>query len=135
MRPITSFAQLREIIEERSVPEALTGCWLWTGAMTKGYGDIWAPAFGTRKAHRLSYLVFKGQIPVELALDHKCRNPSCVNPDHLEPVTREENTRRYAASLLRCKRGHEFTGKFRGARTCRECAKLRMRAHRARKQP
>jgi len=45
-------------------------------------------------AHRFIYEKFKGPIPEGLTLDHSCRNPICVNPDHMEPVTHAENCRR-----------------------------------------
>lgn len=69
------------------------GCWAWLGSVDQnGYGRINSP--GYRRVHRLSYELAIGQIPDGLVLDHKCRNPSCCNPDHLEPVTNQENVRR-----------------------------------------
>lgn len=62
------------------------GCWNWEGNLNKaGYGRF---SFMNERwlAHRVSYELFVGPIPNE-ALDHLCRNPRCVNPDHLEPVT------------------------------------------------
>ena len=68
-------------------------CWLWTACTTRGY-----PTFsenGTNvRGHRWAYEHFVGPIPDGLHLDHLCRTPLCVNPDHLEPVTPAENTRR-----------------------------------------
>jgi hypothetical protein len=69
-------------------------CWLWTGYISKnGYGR------GGHKSkawqlHRLFYTVLMGPIPEGLVLDHLCRIRNCVNPDHLEPVTKTENSRR-----------------------------------------
>jgi hypothetical protein len=67
-------------------------CWLWTGAMLNGYGKFWAGK--TVFAHRWSYERFIGPIPKGLHLDHLCRVPACVRPDHLEAVTNRENVLR-----------------------------------------
>ena len=45
-------------------------------------------------AHRFAYEMLVGPIPEGLDLDHLCRVRHCVNPNHLEPVTRSENLRR-----------------------------------------
>jgi len=75
--------------------ESETGCWLWAGAIRHdGYGAFVLEAGVTRVAHRVSYALFKANIPAGLVLDHICMNKACVNPDHLEPVTRQENTYR-----------------------------------------
>lgn len=70
-------------------------CWEWTGALFQGtgYGQVWADGT-TRLAHRVVYELLVGPIPVGLDLDHLCRNRSCVNPAHLEPVTRRVNVQR-----------------------------------------
>lgn len=76
------------------------GCWNWTASkLLDGYAQF---EIGSRKhkthqrvlAHRLSYEMAKGAIPSHLELDHLCRNRACTNPDHLEPVTTQENIRR-----------------------------------------
>lgn len=77
-------------------------CWLWQGYKSGGgYGQLWYKDEGgrkrTRMAHRFVYEVLVGPIPVGLTLDHLCFVRNCVRPDHLEPVTREENTRRARA--------------------------------------
>lgn len=65
-------------------------CWLWLASKNpKGYGS-----FERTYAHRWSYEHYKRQIPHGWQIDHLCRNTSCVNPDHLEAVTLEENLRR-----------------------------------------
>jgi DNA-binding XRE family transcriptional regulator len=73
------------------------GCWLWTGTDDgNGYGLL-SVYDKLARAHRAVYQELVGPIPEGLELDHLCRNPSCVNPAHLEPVTAQENIRRSAA--------------------------------------
>ena len=91
------------------------GCWWWTGATDKGYGKFWAgtPAEGRRlwSAHRLAYAMRRGPIPQGLEIDHLCRNPGCVNPDHLEAVTHRENIQRgnnHNRIKTHCPQGHPF---------------------------
>ena len=107
------------------------GCWLWTAAKERdGYGHAWLA--GRRwRAHRLFYEWLVGPIPMGLQLDHLCREPACVRPDHLEAVTHRENMRRghgFAGEHARkthCARGHPFSGSNlapRGnGRACRTC--------------
>lgn len=71
------------------------GCWYWIGNIEFGYGRI-----GNRLAYRVIYEQQKGPVPAGLELDHTCRNRACVNPDHLEPVSRRENVRRGNATKL-----------------------------------
>src|ERR1019366_4519713 len=75
------------------LPEPNTGCWLWTGGLNRGgYGQFMTPPCTV--AHRVAYELFVGPIPEGLQLDHLCRVRSCVNPQHLEPVSQQENIRR-----------------------------------------
>lgn len=74
--------------------ERSPSCWFWTGAISRsGYGNFWTGESYV-SAHRWSYEHFVGPIPEGLDLDHLCRVRNCVNPAHLEPVTRQENLRR-----------------------------------------
>lgn len=100
------------------------GCWIWLGDRVKGYGVIGIQ--GKRVyAHQISYKEFIGPIPESMELDHLCRNPICINPEHLEPVTHGENMRRYIATITHCPQGHEYTEEntriYQGGRTCRQC--------------
>ncbi|MGQ5576033.1 HNH endonuclease signature motif containing protein [Streptomyces sp. ECR3.8] len=73
-------------------------CWLWLSRKNpKGYGQMTVDGH-PRSAHRVSYEAFVGPIPDGLEIDHLCRVRHCVNPSHLEPVTRSENIRRAIAA-------------------------------------
>lgn len=94
--------------------EKTDSCWNWTGSLRNGYG-LFRFNGKIQSAHRVSFELIKGKIPKGLELDHLCRNPSCVNSDHLEPVTGKENNARSDslpaknARKTHCKYGHEFT--------------------------
>jgi hypothetical protein len=139
-------AELIRRFESKYTPEPNSGCWLWLGFSDgKGYGRL--ELMGRpHLAHRVGYELFKGPIPDGLVLDHLCKNPFCVNPDHLEPVTMGENTRRGRSgecSRLRrlaqthCKLGHPLSGPnlyinpTSGQRVCRTCLINRKRKFRA----
>lgn len=98
------------------IPES--SCWWWLGKLRPdGYGI--ASRRGVQiRAHRFVYETYVGVIPRGLTLDHLCRNPMCVNPRHLEPVTASENVRR-ALNLgavvaarqrnkTQCRNGHPY---------------------------
>jgi hypothetical protein len=113
-------------------------CWTWlAGKDGHGYGKFYVDRSRRNfKAHRFAYLLVRGELP-ELELDHLCRNPSCVNPAHLEPVTHRENMVRGngisgRARLKQCQRGHPFDAvntriKVNGTRACRTCQRIAQR--------
>jgi len=143
---MTAKKSLMDRIRGLSIPDE-NGCWAWKGYITSnGYGQIRIEqpdgAWKTRYAHRISYEAFIGLIPVGLDLDHKCRIRHCVNPDHLEPVSRSENMRRSPlmdrqSHKTHCKYGHVFTSDrdARGRRTCLQCRKRLNKEYRERHQP
>ena len=104
-------------------------CWVWTGTKNpQGYGQF--QTHTTVRAHRYIYETIRGPIPDGLVLDHLCHNKSCVNPDHLEAVTRRENNERaatWAGNKTHCVNGHPRTpenlmdvaaGRGRGCKVC-----------------
>jgi len=112
--------------------DPLSGCWVWLGASANGYGCV-TRGGRMRKAHRHVYELLVGQIPDGLFLDHLCRRPSCVNPEHLEPVTPQVNTAR-AARLPRplkthCPRNHLKVRNRQGRLVCRVCINESNRDH------
>lgn len=108
--------------------DSLFGCALWKGDIgSNGRPIIWrgrAPS----SAHKVVYEELVGEVPLERVLDHLCRRPLCVNPLHLEPVTKVVNEQRksWAVRCLRthCARGHDLSTAMitpeRG-RLCRHC--------------
>lgn len=136
--PETKAADPMEALWPRIMAEPNTGCWLWIGTTDKlGYGRLWWEGRPSL-AHRVVYNAAKAPIPNGLSLDHLCRNPTCVNPDHLEPVTHKVNVLRgegFGAKNKRkmhCDNGHPFTevntiertdgSGWRACRTCRNAA-------------
>ena len=93
-----------------------SGCWLWDRAIaSQGYGVLWLDG-RLQYAHRVAHVLFKGEIPEGLTIDHLCRVTACVNPEHLEAVTMRENILRGTAPAARhakkthCPQGHPLDG-------------------------
>lgn len=114
-------------------------CWLWMGNRDlAGYGRFYDGKKQV-KAYRLIYELFIDKIPQGLSIDHLCRNKFCVNPGHLEPVTKLENLRRsplWTGNKTHCSRGHIFNNEntyihaSSKQRVCRPCQAARMRERR-----
>lgn len=156
----------KALIESRTQVDEESGCWLWQGRIDKyGYARIGDGHIG----HRYAYKAFVGPIPEGLDVDHVCHMAAsacapgascphrrCVNPQHLEPVTRAENNRRRWVAAKKsgiwsnghagrrdgqkksaCIHGHEFTPantrmRSDGGRACRTCVNQHKRERRAR---
>lgn len=126
------------------------GCWQWTGAHSKnGYGIVrLGGKYGkNRPAHRAMYEHFFGVVDRLLEMDHLCRNRLCVNPNHLEPVSKQENVRRgesgkWQRDKTHCPHNHEYNeentvmhtkihnGKKYKYRACRECIRVKREKNR-----
>lgn len=124
---------LPENIRNKIYIEPNTGCWLWLGSLfSNGYGQTWWNKKVSR-VHRVTYQIFKGEIPSHLVTDHLCKTRSCCNPDHIEIVPQKINVARGKGNpdkwKTHCKRGHPFEGEnlriTRGKRYCQICTKMR----------
>jgi hypothetical protein len=142
----------RERFEEKFIPEPNSGCWIWTAA-TGGnaryrYGEF---SFNgcPELAHRVSWILYRGDIPDGLNILHRCDNGLCVNPHHLFSGTQQDNMHdmikkgrdrfypgdvrgRFNRNKTCCKRGHPLSGdnlriRSSGSRECVACMKLRGR--------
>lgn len=87
------------------------GCWIWSGGLFNvGYGQI---RVGHKKlgAHRVSWMIHRGEIPTGLLVCHKCDVRSCVNPEHLFLGTYKDNTRDMDRKKRRITRSGENNGR------------------------
>lgn len=130
------------------VPLSASGCWIWTACLDRdGYGRI--RVNGKQDyVHRFAYELLVGPIPAGLCIDHLCRSTNCVNPLHMEVVTRGENGLRGTgppatfARRTHCIHGHKWTventrwrrsrdGNSNETRICRACVSEQSRQRRA----
>lgn len=115
---------------------ALGSCWIWTASLDpNGYGqfavDATKASNSVRRAHRVVYEVVVGPVSEDLDLDHLCRVRACVNPSHLEPVSRRVNILRgftlpaRQVMFTHCPQGHPYdeqnTYWYGNNRKCRKC--------------
>jgi len=123
---------------EYSQPEPNSGCWLWTHSLNiHGYAQVTIKG-GMAIAHRLAYKIWIGPVPEGAVLHHRCHTRSCINPDHLEPMTQRQHVKladcptTINANKTVCLAGHPLEGanlriRRNGDRICRECHRRRVR--------
>jgi len=110
MEPVPHKENIRRIYRDSDIPiyradiqpeiDPASGCWNYPVCQADGYARIWI-GNNLVMAHRFFYEKHRGRIQDGLQLDHLCQNRRCVNPDHLEPVTRQENIKRISLRTLR----------------------------------
>lgn len=145
--PRTVLARIWAKVDKRgTIPShrpRLGRCWLFTGVRDhRGYGKITLNG-RAHPVYRVTWASINGPIPADLVIDHLCRNPACVRPTHLEPVTSRENQVRGESPTMTahrlgiCLRGHVMTpetawmkGNRRSCKIChRAAAARRLQAH------
>lgn len=110
------------------------GCWVFTGSTLKaGHGRVMTGSNhdGTRRpqlAHRVVYEALIGPIPEGFDLHHRCRQPACVNPEHLELLSHVDHQREhhfYGETCGACGASDWYQRKDGLGRQCRECRRRR----------
>ena len=141
--PILRFMYKFDLGQVPSHKSELGQCWEWKfGKSRQGYAKFREGASGSKTVpgHCFAYEYFIGPVPEGLQLDHLCRNKSCVNPWHCEPVTGSENVFRAPSKnrgKTHCPQVHEYTtentylvgpskhGRFQ--RKCKTCHRIQVR--------
>lgn len=142
------FRTLRERFEEKTCPEPLTGCLLWTGCIDiGGYGKIYIGegVVGIKHAHCAAFFLKHGRWPEPFGL-HKCDVRACVEADHVFEGTSKDNIqdmvrkgRHYKQALTHCPNGHLYDATntildgTTGARRCRVCRSAQKNDNRRRR--
>lgn len=120
-----------------------TPCMIWTGYIdVNGYGVVHSRK-NSRSVHRELYIFLNGMISNDIEVHHKCHNPSCCNPEHLEAMDKKAHRRlpkapgyrNHHSAKTHCIHGHEYTPEntylrpySNGiGRTCKECSRITQR--------
>jgi len=126
-----------KIINKILMPLDKDKCWQWKGSFTKsGYATFNLGSGITSRVHKILYELTVKKVSDKLELNHLCCNKGCINPNHLEEITHQENQLKGGSLLTQqgfCKNGHKRTlgnTYFRPDKTsteCKECNKIRQR--------
>lgn len=118
--------------------ESAQGCWIWTGAQSKGYGYFFIKKGKQKGSHVWVYERFFGTVSKGFEVHHTCENPLCVNWSHLKALSKQDhlmlsnNPWIINKNKTHCSRGHPFSKentyiKKDGCRDCKECHRIRHR--------
>jgi hypothetical protein len=129
MRLIT-LDKLKDSVTSRCKVDPQTGCWIWQGGRSEGYGIVAARALGRQnmRTHRVMYLLTFGE--PNGVIHHDCENKLCCNPEHLRDVSPTEHRSLHCSET--CPAGHSANWRTtrRGTRYCRDCDRERQARNR-----